>query len=74
MVLVGSSTTVMRQKIEASLPRKRGAAASGYDKALESFFAKVSALGFHGGVYLCCFCSHSSPCSQQLPAVMDGGA
>ena len=41
LVLVGSSTTVLRQKVEASLPRKRGAAASGYDKALESFFAKV---------------------------------
>lgn len=45
LMLVGSSTTVLRQKIEASLPRKRGAAASGYDKALEAFFAKVSASG-----------------------------
>ena len=39
--LVGSSTTLVRAKIEHSLPRKRGAAAAGYDKALDAFFAKV---------------------------------
>jgi protein pelota len=39
--LVGSSTTVLKAKVEANLPRKRGAAAAGYDKALESFFNKV---------------------------------
>lgn len=40
--LVGSSTTVLKAKVEVNLPRKRGAAAAGYDKALESFFSKVS--------------------------------
>lgn len=40
--LVGSSTTILKAKVEANLPRKRGAAAAGYDKALESFFNKVS--------------------------------
>ncbi|CAL5227732.1 g10747 [Coccomyxa viridis] len=41
--LVGSSTTVQKAKIESSIPRKRGAAAAGYDKALQSFFNKVYA-------------------------------
>lgn len=40
--LVGSSTTMQKAKIESSIPRKRGAAAAGYDKALQSFFNKVS--------------------------------
>lgn len=35
--LVGGSTTIIRQKIEANLPRKRGAAAAGYDKAWAKF-------------------------------------
>ena len=39
--LVGSSTTVQKAKVESSIPRKRGAAAAGYDKALQSFFNKV---------------------------------
>ncbi|KAK9817970.1 hypothetical protein WJX72_005116 [[Myrmecia] bisecta] len=41
--LVGSSCTIQRAKIEANMPRKRGAAAAGYDKAIESFFSKVFA-------------------------------
>ena len=41
MCLVGSSTTVQKAKVESSIPRKRGAAAAGYDKALHSFFNKV---------------------------------
>ncbi len=46
--LVGSSTTVQKAKIESSIPRKRGAAAAGYDKALQSFFNKVTcALRLH---------------------------
>ncbi len=40
--LVGSSTTIQKAKIESSIPRKRGAAAAGYDKALQSFFNKVT--------------------------------
>ena len=44
MCLVGSSTTVQKAKIESSIPRKRGAAAAGYDKALQSFFNKVSSI------------------------------
>ena len=39
--LVGSSTSVQKAKVESSIPRKRGAAAAGYDKALHSFFNKV---------------------------------
>lgn len=31
--LVGGSTTLVRAHVEANLPRKRGAAALGYDKA-----------------------------------------
>ncbi|KAK9845401.1 hypothetical protein WJX81_005613 [Elliptochloris bilobata] len=41
--LVGASTTLVKAKIEASLPRKRGAAAAGYDKAVTSFYDKVLA-------------------------------
>lgn len=42
MCLVGGSVTVVRAKIEANLPRKRGAALAGYDKAINSFNEKVS--------------------------------
>mmetsp|Transcript_29216 Transcript_29216/g.64627 ORF Transcript_29216/g.64627 Transcript_29216/m.64627 type:complete len:382 (+) Transcript_29216:312-1457(+) len=41
--LVGSSTTLIRAKIEANLPRKRGAAAAGYDKAWTKFLDAVLA-------------------------------
>lgn len=41
MCLVGSCATIVKARVEASLPRKRGAAAAGYDKALERFFARV---------------------------------
>ena len=41
LCLVGSSCTLQRARIETNMPRKRGAAAAGYDKALESFFHKV---------------------------------
>lgn len=39
--LVGSSTTLVRAKIEANLPRKRGASAAGYDKAWDKFLNSV---------------------------------
>jgi protein pelota len=40
--LVGGSATLVKARIEANLPRKRGAAAAaGYDKALDKFFARV---------------------------------
>lgn len=39
--LVGSCATIVRARVEASLPRKRGAAAAGYDKALERFYARA---------------------------------
>lgn len=39
--LVGSSCTLQRARVETNMPRKRGAAAAGYDKSLESFFRKV---------------------------------
>lgn len=41
LCLVGSTCTLTRAKIEANVPRKRGAAAAGYDKAMESFYDKV---------------------------------
>lgn len=41
LCLVGSSCTLQRARIETNMPRKRGAAAAGYDKSLESFFRKV---------------------------------
>ena len=41
MCLVGASTTLVKAKVEASLPRKRGAAAAGYDKAITSFYDKA---------------------------------
>ena len=39
--LVGSSMTVVKAKVEGSIPKKRGAAAAGYDKALERFMDKA---------------------------------
>ena len=39
--LVGGSVTVVRAKIEANMPRKRGAALAGYDKAINSFHEKA---------------------------------
>ena len=41
LCLVGSSCTLQRARIETNMPRKRGAAAAGYDKSLETFFRKV---------------------------------
>ncbi|PSC74054.1 PELOTA 1 isoform X1 [Micractinium conductrix] len=41
LCLVGSTCTLTRAKIEANIPRKRGAAAAGYDKAMDSFYDKV---------------------------------
>uniref|UniRef100_A0A0D6R415 Protein pelota homolog n=1 Tax=Araucaria cunninghamii TaxID=56994 RepID=A0A0D6R415_ARACU len=39
--LVGRSVTTTRAKIEASIPRKRGPAIAGYEKALNKFFENV---------------------------------
>lgn len=39
--LVGGSITLVKAKIEKSLPKKRGAAAQGYEKALHAFFAQI---------------------------------
>mmetsp|Transcript_32277 Transcript_32277/g.44770 ORF Transcript_32277/g.44770 Transcript_32277/m.44770 type:complete len:379 (-) Transcript_32277:230-1366(-) len=41
VVLVGGSCTFLRAKVEANLPRKRGAAAAGYDKAFNKFLENV---------------------------------
>lgn len=41
LCLVGSACTLTRAKIEGNIPRKRGAAAAGYDKAITSFYDKV---------------------------------
>lgn len=37
VILVGGSCTLLRAKVETNLPRKRGAAAAGFDKALNKF-------------------------------------
>jgi len=39
--LVGRAVTLVRAKVEANLPRKRGAAAAGYEKAINRFYEKV---------------------------------
>ncbi|KAL2650908.1 hypothetical protein R1flu_019036 [Riccia fluitans] len=39
--LIGQSVTTTKARIETSIPRKRGAAAAGYDKALNKFFENV---------------------------------
>lgn len=39
--LVGASTTLNRSRIETNLPKKRGAAAAGYDKAFAKFLGNV---------------------------------
>ena len=41
--LVGGATTTHRAKIEKSMPRKRGLASMGYEKALETFHKNVLA-------------------------------
>lgn len=41
MCLVGSSTTMVKAKIETNLPRKRGPAIAGYDKAWQKFLNNV---------------------------------
>lgn len=43
LCLVGASVTVFRAKVEKAMPRKRGAAAAGYEKALETFHKNVLA-------------------------------
>lgn len=43
LTLVGRTCTVTRAKVEGSIPRKRGAAAAGYDKALATFHERCYA-------------------------------
>ena len=43
LCLVGRTCTLTKAKIEVSMPRKRGAAAAGYDKAIESFYSRAFA-------------------------------
>ena len=43
LCLVGRTCTLTKAKIEVSMPRKRGAAAAGYDKALETFYQRAFA-------------------------------
>ncbi len=52
--LVGASITVVAAKVEGSIPRKRGAAAAGYDKALDRFFDKASACNLLRHAISCC--------------------
>jgi hypothetical protein len=53
LVLVGGSTTLVRAKVEANLPRKRGPAIAGYDKAWEKFMDNVFQVGGCGWEGVC---------------------
>lgn len=44
LCLIGSATTIQKAKIEMSLPRKRGAAAAGYDTAYTTFLNRASSV------------------------------
>lgn len=57
--LIGANTVVQKAKIEASMPRKRGAAAAGFDKALNSFFDKLMQVTMRPQV-ACCNTAHRS--------------
>jgi protein pelota len=48
VILVGGSCTLVRAKVEKSMPRKRGAAMAGYEKALNTFLE--NALQVSGGL------------------------
>lgn len=58
LCLVGGSTTLVRAKIEANLPRKRGPAIAGYDKAWDKFMdqvgLRVCVCVFGGRVFVWC--------------------
>lgn len=41
LMLVGSAVTLAKAKVESTIPRKRGAEAAGYGKAVQGFFKKV---------------------------------
>jgi hypothetical protein len=56
---VGSACTLTRAKIEGNIPRKRGAAAAGYDKAITSFYDKVWGLQECVHVPLCVWAVHA---------------
>jgi len=42
LCLIGSATTLQKAKIEMTMPRKRGAAAAGYDTAYKNFLNRVT--------------------------------
>ena len=42
LCLVGAATTLQKAKVEMSMPRKRGAAAAGFDTAYKNFLDRVS--------------------------------
>ena len=42
LCLIGSATTISKAKVEMSMPRKRGAAAAGYDTAYKTFLNRAS--------------------------------
>ena len=47
LCLIGSATTIQKAKVEMSLPRKRGAAAAGYDTAYKNFLNRASLDSLH---------------------------
>jgi hypothetical protein len=85
LCLVGSSTTLVRAKIEANLPRKRGPAIAGYDRAWDKFMDQVRPaggqgwvggwactwpVGMHLGMHLACEIRQTHNCSWWQLAVV----
>lgn len=73
LCLVGSSTTLVRAKVEANLPRKRGPAVAGYDKAWEKFMDQVTRNMQRAGLgtpkLACKGQSLGNPASVRLPCL-----
>lgn len=70
MCLVGSSTTLVRAKIEANLPRKRGPAIAGYDKAWDKFMDQVRKIMQHRKA--CTICKKQGSGCDRLALVLSG--
>lgn len=68
MCLVGGSTTLVRAKVEANLPRKRGPAIAGYDKAWDKFMEQVMRQGLRGSIREACYLmpSDNTPCLDKI--------
>ena len=65
LCLIGSATTISKAKIEMSMPRKRGAAAAGYDTAYKTFLNRASPVTDTSLAKSLCYRSHA----QVSPAI-----